>query len=222
LLVLFLFFVVFLSNLGFWMFKQWQMVLLGWFWTPSKLFSLRRFNKWIHSVVLTLFSYCTRSHSTSNCIYPWNSMPPYHDKAYRWSSFHCSARNIIFTHKPSFMLSIPQQFCNTFLPHQFGAAIKGNYEIVIHNIKCTLDLHPNWIAFQLDVANAFNSLSRRVIFQELHAVDENIIQVILLFIDFMHLNLHYFTIIIVIKSMSQSSHLPWEPIKVILWEHHSL
>ncbi len=120
------------------------------------------------------------------------------------------------------MLSIPQTLITHYSPHQFGVIIKGGYEVVIHIIKCTLNFHPDLVALQLNMANAFNSLSRRVIFQELHAVDENIIQVILLFIDFMHLNLHYFTIIIVIKSMSQSSHLPWEPIKVILWEHHSL
>jgi hypothetical protein len=154
----------FLSNLGFWMFKQWQVVLLAWFWTPSKLFSLRRFNKWIPSVVLALWSYCARSHSTSNRIYPWNSPPPYHDKACRWSSSHCSARNIILIHKPCFMLSIPQHFCNTFLPHQFGVAIKGNYEIVIHNIKCTLDTFTPKIVLQLDRENTFNSVSRKVIF----------------------------------------------------------
>ncbi len=57
------------------------------------------------------------THSTSNCTYPWNSPPPYDDKACRWSSSHYNARNIVWTHKPHFMLLIPQHFCNTFFPH---------------------------------------------------------------------------------------------------------
>ncbi len=37
------------------------------FLTHSRLFSPRRFNEWIPLVVLTLLSYCTRSHFFSNC-----------------------------------------------------------------------------------------------------------------------------------------------------------
>ncbi len=37
-----------------------------------------------------------------------------------------------------------------------------------------------------------------------------------LFLHFLHLNVPYFTIIIIVKAMSQSSHLPWEPIKAII------
>jgi hypothetical protein len=39
------------------------------------------------------------------------------------------------------------QFCNVvathFFPYQFEIAIKGSCEAIIHDIKCTLDLHPN-------------------------------------------------------------------------------
>jgi hypothetical protein len=54
----------------------------------------------------------------------------------------------------------------------------GVCEAVIHGIRCTLDLHPNWIVLQLDMANTFNSMSRRVIFQELCAASKDIIQLI--------------------------------------------
>jgi hypothetical protein len=45
-----------------------------------------------------------------------------------------------------------------------------------------LDLHPNWVVLQLDVANTVNSVSKGVIFQKLHATGGDIIQ----FIPFVH------------------------------------
>ncbi len=72
------------------------------------------------------------------------------------------------------------QFCNAFTthfsPHQFRVAIKGGCEAIIHDISCTLDLHLDWVVLQLDMANAFNLVSRGVIFQELHAASGDIIQ----------------------------------------------
>jgi hypothetical protein len=47
-------------------------------------------------------------------------------------------------------------FTTHFSSHQFKIAIKGSCEVVIHNIKCTLDLYPDWVVLELDVANAFN------------------------------------------------------------------
>jgi hypothetical protein len=63
-----------------------------------------------------LFSYCTRSNSTSNCTYPWGNPPFSHDQTFRWSSSHCNKGNNILIHKAHFMLSISWCFCNTFLP----------------------------------------------------------------------------------------------------------
>jgi len=59
-----------------------------------------------------------------------------------------------------------------FSPHQFGIATKGGYEVVIHNIKCTLDQ----VVLQLDVTNVFNSMLKRVVFQELRAIGGDILQ----------------------------------------------
>ncbi len=83
------------------------------FWTPLGLFSPWRFNKWIPLVVLTLFSYCTRPHSTPNCMCPWNSLPFSHDQTFKWNSSNYSGASIISTHMSGFMSSIPWNFCNT-------------------------------------------------------------------------------------------------------------
>jgi hypothetical protein len=71
-----------------------------------------------------------------------------------------------------------ESFVTHFSPHQFGVATKGGCEVVIHGIKWTLDLHLDWVVLQLDVANTFNSMLRRVIFQKLHATSGDIIQLI--------------------------------------------
>jgi hypothetical protein len=71
------------------------------------------------------------------------------------------------------------QFCEAFAthfsPHQFGVVTKGGCEAIIHGIKCTLDLHPNWFVLQMDMANTFNSVSKGVIFQELRTTGGDII-----------------------------------------------
>jgi hypothetical protein len=45
------------------------------------------------------------------------------------------------------MLSILQKIVTHFSPHQFGVVTKGGCEIIIDGIKCTLNLHPNWVVF---------------------------------------------------------------------------
>jgi hypothetical protein len=75
------------------------------------------------------------------------------------------------------------QFCDSFAihfsPHQFKVATKGNCEIIVHNIKCTLDFHLGWVIFQLDMANDFTSMSKGVILQEFHIIGGDIMQFIL-------------------------------------------
>jgi hypothetical protein len=59
------------------------------------------------------------------------------------------------------------QFHNVFIthfsPHQFKVITKCGREAIIHSIKCTLNLHPNWVVFQLNITNAFNLMSRGVL-----------------------------------------------------------
>jgi hypothetical protein len=69
-------------------------------------------------------------------------------------------------------------FATHFFLHQLGVITKGNCEVIIHDIKCTLNLHPNWVILRLDVANTFNLVLRGVIFQKNCAIGGNIIQLI--------------------------------------------
>ncbi|KAL2621414.1 hypothetical protein R1flu_001619 [Riccia fluitans] len=39
----------------------------------------------------------------------------------------------------------------------------------MHGLRATLDLHPDWVVLQLDIRNAFNTVSREAIFHELRS-----------------------------------------------------
>jgi hypothetical protein len=54
--------------------------------------------------------------------------------------------------------------------HQFGVAVRGSYELVVHGIQATLDVHPNWAVLQVDIVNAFNIISHRVVVKKLRAI----------------------------------------------------
>ena len=49
---------------------------------------------------------------------------------------------------------------------------------MIHALWAALDLHPNWAVFQVDVANAFNSVSRAAVFRELELAGGPLAQLI--------------------------------------------
>jgi hypothetical protein len=74
------------------------------------------------------------------------------------------------------------QFCNVFATHfsshQYEVTTEGACEAIIHNIKCSLDFHPNWVILQLDMVDAFNLMSKRVIFQKVCVTSGDIIQLI--------------------------------------------
>jgi len=82
------------------------------------------------------------------------------------------------THKPLFRLSISWCLWNIFVLHQFGVVTKGGCETLIHIIRCTLDLHFDWVVLQLNMVNVFNLVSKGVIFQEFCATCGDIIQLI--------------------------------------------
>jgi hypothetical protein len=48
--------------------------------------------------------------------------------------------------------------------HQFNMVVKGDCEVVVCSIQAVLDVHLNWMLFQVDVANAFNTISWKAIF----------------------------------------------------------
>ncbi len=41
--------------------------------------------------------------------------------------------------------------------------IRDGCETMVHGIQMMLDLHPNWVVLQVDVHNAFNSVSQLAI-----------------------------------------------------------
>jgi hypothetical protein len=52
-----------------------------------------------------------------------------------------------------FYLSFHDAFVVHLSPHQFGVAIMGGYEAMLHHIWTTLDVHFNWVG--LHIANIF-------------------------------------------------------------------
>jgi hypothetical protein len=63
-------------------------------------------------------------------------------------------------------------FCDAFSyhlsPYQFEVAIKGSCEVMMHDIRSILNVHPYWV-LQVNIINVFNIInSHKVIFQNLH------------------------------------------------------
>lgn len=57
-------------------------------------------------------------------------------------------------------ISIQMQptFVDHLYPYQFGVATLGGCEMVVHGLRSTLEVHPNLVVLQVNIANAFNSL----------------------------------------------------------------
>ncbi|CAI7859391.1 unnamed protein product [Closterium sp. NIES-54] len=54
-----------------------------------------------------------------------------------------------------------------FVPLQFGVAVAGGIEAAIHTARTYLEVHPEVVALQIDLANAFNAVERRAVFEGL-------------------------------------------------------
>ena len=52
-------------------------------------------------------------------------------------------------------------------PVQYGVATQGGLEQVVHQVQAGLEAHNNWCLFKCDLSNAFNSVARTTIFEEL-------------------------------------------------------
>ncbi|CAI7855558.1 unnamed protein product, partial [Closterium sp. NIES-54] len=55
-----------------------------------------------------------------------------------------------------------------FLPLQYGVAVPGGAEAVIHAARAFSDARPDSLVLQADISNAFNSISRAAIADALH------------------------------------------------------
>ena len=58
-----------------------------------------------------------------------------------------------------------QAFCGFFNPIQHGVSTDCRTELLTHHVQLLLESNPEWIALKTDV-NAFNSLDRRQLLQE--------------------------------------------------------
>ena len=47
-----------------------------------------------------------------------------------------------------------------FSPMQFGVGARQGAETIVHAVKLATDEHPEWVIFQTDFKNAYNSVSR--------------------------------------------------------------
>jgi hypothetical protein len=166
------------------------------FGTLLKLLSPRRFYEWIPTIISIFFSYHPRSHSTLNCTYFWGNPPLNRDQAFRWSLTLVVVGEVLYLDTSH---TLCHQICDVFVthfsPHQFGLATKGGYETIIHDTKCTLDLHLNWVVLQLNMVNVFNSMLKRVIFQ-------NFMQQVGTSYNLSPLNLLCFTFTVTMMAMS--------------------
>ncbi|KAL2650793.1 hypothetical protein R1flu_018921 [Riccia fluitans] len=69
----------------------------------------------------------------------------------------------------SLSLQFRATFSDHFEPWQFGVATRGGCETIVHGLQAIVDLHPDWMVLQLDIQNAFNTVSREAIFHELRS-----------------------------------------------------
>jgi len=68
-----------------------------------------------------------------------------HDQAFKQSSSHYSGGRLYQLTSRTLCFQFRDIFATRLSPHQFKIAIKGNCEtIIVHDIKCTLNLHSNW------------------------------------------------------------------------------
>eukprot|EP00850_Spirogloea_muscicola_P021666 SM000257S08650 [mRNA] locus=s257:175322:176538:- [translate_table: standard] len=59
------------------------------------------------------------------------------------------------------------QLTSHLSPHQFGAGMSCGAEALVHGIRAALDVDPSMMVLGLDISNAFNTVERRVIMEEL-------------------------------------------------------
>ena len=58
-------------------------------------------------------------------------------------------------------------FSEYFSPIQHGVATAGGAELLTHHIQLHMDQNPEWSVLKTDVSNAFNSISRKCLMEEI-------------------------------------------------------
>ncbi len=142
--------------------------------------------------------------------------------AFRWSLPHYYKRNIIWTHKLHFMPLILQCFYNTFLP----SPIQNSNQRWMWNSNLWHKMHLG-PSLQLGYFPAkhgecfqISDVERGHISKTLcNKWGHHIIHPLCLWILCIWIS-PCFIITIIVTAMLQSSHFPWELMKVIPWEDH--
>jgi hypothetical protein len=109
-------------------------------------------------------------------------------------------------------LQFHEAFVTHFSPHQFGVIIKDGCEVVIHGTFILTGLFFSWMWQMSSIQCKKGSYFKNFVQQMEISYKSSP-----LLLHSMHLDHLCFTIIVIVKMMSQSSHLPWELVKVILW-----
>ena len=52
-------------------------------------------------------------------------------------------------------------------PYQFAVGVKAGADMVVHAVRLLLETHPELVAIKLDATNAFNSVNRQPMMNEL-------------------------------------------------------
>lgn len=89
-------------------------------------------------------------------------------------------------------------FLITFLSSPVWCGHPGGCESVVHGLRVILDIHPDWAVIQVDVANAFNFVSWRVMFEEVRDARGRLHLSYSLFVLFMVLWPLWFTLTILV------------------------
>ena len=58
-------------------------------------------------------------------------------------------------------------FQSFFCPIQHGVATEGGVETIVHHVQALIEQHPEWVILKSDVKNAFNSISRQHMLQQI-------------------------------------------------------
>jgi hypothetical protein len=103
-------------------------------------------------------------------------------------------------------------FTKHFNPHQFGVTTCGGCEIMVHNIRTMLDLHPDWVVLKVDFVTSSILCHDQPFFRsyDLHSIIW--INSFHLFDDFTHTHPHY----IFFKFFDMGSHNHFVKVKYMI------
>ena len=67
------------------------------------------------------------------------------------------------------MEGVREEFARAVAPFQFACGVRGGTDMLCHTMRVLLDMHPDWVWFAWDLANAFNTVSREAVLRALEA-----------------------------------------------------